>query len=386
MEARQYLNPVKSNLLEQANYSLTRNMMTDIIFADEQFDFDNLTNYSLAIIGIPDNINNSDNTSYQSSDSIREKLCCHASIFSEKRILDLGNLKKGNTPEDTRTAFRHIFSYLLKNDVCLIVLGGSKLISDSIYHSYSELGKSINICSADSRIESMIQNENSSTRNFLTEILSDKKNFLFNYTSIGYQNHYVNQSEIDFLNKLYFNTYRLGQVRADIKETEPEIRDSDYLSFDISCIRQSDAPGNYYPGPSGFFGEEACQIAKYGGMSDRLSCFGLFGLYPDMDNNNQTINLTAQITWYFINGFSLRKKDYPKSSLEHYKKFIVELGQIKHKLVFYKSPESDRWWLEVPSITSNKPGVIVACSYSDYQKACNQEVPDRWLKTYQKIN
>ena len=133
-------------------------------------------------------------------------------------------------------------------------------------------------------------------------------------------------------------------------------------------------------------GEEACQISKYGGMSDRLTCFALFGLKPETDQNQQTIKLCAQIAWYFINGFSLRKQDYPKTTIKHYKKFIVELSQIKQTLVFYKSPKSDRWWLEVPSESGNNSGVIVACSYEDYQKACNQEVPDRWLKAYQKIN
>lgn len=386
MKASLYLNPVNINLREQNNNSNANRIGAEILFADKNFDLETVNNFSVAIMGVPDNTDHSDNCSYKTPDSIREKLFYLAGIFSEKKIIDLGNLKKGKSLEDTNIAFKEVFLLLLTNNIPLIILGGSKNISHAVYMSYSELGKSVNITSVDSRIDSLITGDTNKAVNFPGEILSDEKNYLFNYTNIGYQYHYVNPSDIEFLNKLYFNTFRLGQIRADIKEAEPEIRDSDYLLFDISCIRQSDAPANYFPGPSGFFGEEACQIAKYSGMSDRLNCFALFGLQTDIDRNNQTVNLCAQIIWYFIKGFSLRMFDYPKTTLNNYKKFIVELDQLKHKLVFFKSPKSDRWWLEVPSENDNKPGVIVACSYEDYQIACNQEVPDRWLKTYQKIN
>jgi hypothetical protein len=58
-----------------------------------------------------------------------------------------------------------------------------------------------------------------------------------------------------------------------------------------------------------------------------------------------------------------------------------------HDIVFYKSLETDRWWFEVPVIRQTKTRhVLISCSMNDYQKACNQEIPDRWLNAFQKLN
>ena len=155
----------------------------------------------------------------------------------------------------------------------------------------------------------------------------------------------------------------------------------------MSSIKQSDAPGNSTSSPNGFYGEEACQIAKYAGISDKVSSFGLYDLNPKFDRHNQTTHLAAQIIWHFIEGFYQRKKDYPFTDIDNYQKFIVHLVKINHDLIFYKSNKTDRWWLEIHFIKSlvNKK-LIVACSYEDYQMACNHEIPDRWWKIYQKIS
>ncbi|MFC2119284.1 arginase family protein, partial [Bacteroidota bacterium] len=299
---------------------------------------------------------------------------------------DLGNLKKGKTEKDTFFAFREIFSSLNRKNIPLIILGGSKNISYAVYQSYSESNNSVNITTVNSKIESFNQQGKKDRTNFLEKIITEKDNYLFSYTNIGYQNYYVNDDDIAILNKLLFNTFRLGIVRENIREVEPEIRDTDFLSFDISSIRQADAPAHQDPCPNGFFGEEACQIAKYAGISDRLNCFGLFELNPEYDSNAQTVNLASQIIWYFIEGLKLRKHDLPNDDKSDFKEFIVELSESAHKIIFYKSPRSDRWWMEVPSGKSHhQKSIMVACSYEDYQKACNQEIPDRWLKAFQKI-
>ncbi len=56
---------------------------------------------------------------------------------------------------------------------------------------------------------------------------------------------------------------------------------------------------------------------------------------------------------------------------------------------FWKSKKSDRWWMEVPvsrSKRNQKKFHIIPCSYHDYQLACSEEVPERWMKTYAKLS
>ena len=189
------------------------------------------------------------------------------------------------------------------------------------------------------------------------------------------------------MKKLYFDTIRLGFARSEMSEVEPFLRDSDMVSLDINAIKQADAPGHATPSVNGFYGEEACQLAKYAGLSDRLSCFCVFEINPNFDVNNQTVELAAQIIWHFVQGFYLRQKDFPVSDLKKYIKFIVNFEKSEQKLIFYKSPKTERWWIEIPYEEKNKEKkLIIPCSYQDYFKATRQEIPDKWWKYFQKLN
>jgi len=58
-------------------------------------------------------------------------------------------------------------------------------------------------------------------------------------------------------------------------------------------------------------------------------------------------------------------------------------------VVFYKSNKTGRWWIGVPFYTSEKEkkdNYFVACSYRDYEQSNQGEPPERWIKTYQKLN
>ena len=109
-----------------------------------------------------------------------------------------------------------------------------------------------------------------------------------------------------------------------------------------------------------------------------------------MDNRNQTSHLVAQMIWYFIDGFYSRKKDFPIGDKTDYTKYRVILQEQKHELVFYKSNKSERWWMEVPYPPNKRIKYerhhLVPCSYSDYQTACNEDMPDRWWQTFQKLS
>ncbi|MFM1932011.1 MAG: Protein of unknown function Fjo29, partial [Bacteroidota bacterium] len=89
----------------------------------------------------------------------------------------------------------------------------------------------------------------------------------------------------------------------------------------------------------------------------------------------------------FIEGVTLRKGDYPIASKETYTRYIVPMSE--HELVFYKSPLTDRWWMDVPYVSGGQTRYerhhLVPCTYEDYQQATNEEMPDRWWKTFQKL-
>jgi hypothetical protein len=179
---------------------------------------------------------------------------------------------------------------------------------------------------------------------------------------------------------------RIGDARQAIYLTEPLLRDSDVVIFDISAVRQSDAPGTICPSPNGFYGEEICLLARYSGISDNLKLFGLFEINPDLDIRNQTSALAAQIIWFFMEGFA--QKQYETSELEQknsgrFTKYHVRITGLDDDIIFIKSNLTDRWWMELSDETGKT--IPVACSHDDYLSANRNELPDRWVKAMERL-
>ncbi|OYY04378.1 MAG: hypothetical protein B7Y76_02535 [Sphingobacteriia bacterium 35-40-5] len=149
-----------------------------------------------------------------------------------------------------------------------------------------------------------------------------------------------------------------------------------------------DAAGNANATPNGFYGENACQIARYAGMNDKLSSIGFYEYNPAYDLNGQTAMLLAQMVWYFVDGFYNRKKEFPLLPKSQYITYRAGLKDGSHELIFVKSKKSDRWWMQVPypaGKSKNERHHLVPCRYEDYQTANSGEMPDLWWRTYQKL-
>ncbi|MFC1733962.1 formimidoylglutamase [candidate division KSB1 bacterium] len=352
--------------------------------------FPDLTGIDIAIIGVNEDRRNVDNEGCAAApDHIRKELYKLYQGPNITRIADLGNIKRGHEVEDTYYAVSTVLSELIKNKIIPVILGGSQDITYANYLAYESMSQIINIVSIDTGFDLGETEEDFDAQSYLSKIILHQPNYLFNYTNIGYQTFYVDQEGINLMSKLYFDTYRIGVVRANLEEVEPMIRNADMMTIDMSAIRHADAPGNNNATPNGFFGEEICQIIRYAGISDKLSSIGFYEMNPAFDSNNQTAKLIAQMIWYFIDGYYNRKNDFPFKKKEDYLKYIVPLKSNKNEITFYKSKKSDRWWMEVPCPTDLmskfERHYLVACSYKDYQTATEDDIPDRWWQASQKL-
>ena len=184
-----------------------------------------------------------------------------------------------------------------------------------------------------------------------------------------------------------FDTIRLGELKANFNEVEPIMRNADFLSFDISAIQHAYVGANVYSSPNGLNGEDSCKIMRYAGVSDKITAVGLFEYNQDLDINNQTAYLLAEMLWYFVDGYKIRKNEL-NPNMKDCAKYTVAFEDGKNEITFYKSQSSGRWWMGVPF---RKEGVkefqnyYVACSYRDYEIANQGEIPERWLKTLNKF-
>ncbi len=381
-----FLTPIKdtitAHLVLQSAQSLGRNIQVHTL----QDGFPDLENVQLAIFGVQEDRNAVDNMNCgENLHEIRKHLYQLFPGNWHTNIADLGNVQKGNSVEDTYFAVTSLTTYLLKNNIIPIIIGGSQDVTYANYRAYDSLEQTVNIVSVDSKFDIGTTDEELNSRSYLSRIVMNEPNNLFNFSNIGYQTYYNSQEELDLLNSLFFEAYRLGEVK-DLTKVEPIMRDADIVSIDIGAIRQSEAPANNNCSPNGFYGEEICAIARYAGISDKVTSFGIYEYNYKFDNNNQTAHLIAQMIWYFIEGVNFRAKDYPFSTKESYQKFIV-LVENDDPINFYKSDKSGRWWMEINIITNNKykRHALIPCTYQDYLEATEQKIPERWYKALRKL-
>jgi arginase family enzyme len=378
-----FLKPIDSDILEKITKLSSQQLGSKVVF--HTYDqFPDLNQIKIAVIGVLENRGNTKTTADIDLLAIRLELYSMFPGNWDASIADLGNILAGNSTEDSYFALRKVVSYLIKNKVIPIVIGGSQDLTFALYRAYDELEQMVNLVTIDSKFDFGKENEDTSASSYLTKIIIDEPNNLFNYCNIGYQTYYNSQEEIDLIESLFFDAYRLGEISNNISLAEPVFRDADIVSLDLNSVKTSDS-GNFLPfNPNGFNGKEICSLARYAGISDKVSVFGLF-------NHNDTVQesaLAAQIIWYFIEGFHYRSNEYPFGSRENYIKYIVPLED--EVLVFYKSDKTDRWWIEIPFISDGsnklKRNTLLPCSYDEYLEACNQELPERWWKAQRKNN
>lgn len=301
------------------------------------------------------------------------------------KIVDLGNIPQGNEVIDTYFIVQEIISELLKKNIITIIIGGSQDLTLANYRAYDRLEQTVNLVVVDNKFDLGEFEESTTSQNYLYKIVMEKPNNLFNFSNIGYQTFFNSQEEIDLIEKLYFDAYRLGEISNDITLVEPILRDADIVSIDLGAVRKSDAPANNNAMPNGFYGNEICAIARYAGISRKVSSFGIYEYNAKFDERDQSAHLIAQMIWYFLEGYNYRIVEYPYESLKKYKKFIVLIEN--DTINFYKSDKSERWWMEINYFNNkSSKSTLIPCTYHDYLTANNQIYPERWLKTFRKLN
>lgn len=375
-----FLSPLHDDLIESMHNLASQQLGSKIVFHTKE-QFPDLNKVNIAIIGVLEN-RGYDKSAFIHLTAVRKELYNMFPGNWDASIADLGDVVAGDSIDDTYFAVKKIVANLVKNRIIPIIIGGSQDLTYGMYRAYDELEQMVNLVAIDSKFDFGKENENVSAASYLTKIIIDEPNNLFNYCNIGYQTYYNSQEEIDLIEKLFFDAYRLGEISNNLALAEPIFRDADIVSLDLNSVKSSDS-GNFISfTPNGFNGKEICALARYAGISDKVSSFGLF----NHSNSVPEWALMAQIIWYFIEGFHYRSKEYPFGSRENYIKYIVPIDE--DTLVFYKSDKTERWWIEIPFISNGnnklKRNTLLPCSYGEYLGACNQELPERWWKAQRK--
>jgi len=312
---------------------------------------------------------------------VRQHLYATSWAFGKLAIRDLGDLRK-TTPDFIIPLLRELHAARITP----VLIGGNDDAFTAQYLAFAELNRQVSLLNIDRNISLTPVGDGGAV---LDNAVHAKGRQRFHLTHLGGQQHLIDPAVFDLLNAQAYEAVSLGPARADLAGLEPLLRDADLLGCNIAAINHAEAPARAGFHPSGFSLQEASQMAYYAGNSDKLSSFGLYGLDPAAGSATD-VELTAaayaQLIWYFLHGFSLRRGDFPVSATGM-TEYLVDVEHFD-KLTFWRSPRSNRWWVQVPA--GRQKGEdrhrLVPCSYQDYLEASGQQtLPERLLAAFRRF-
>ena len=308
------------------------------------------------------------------ADCIRRQLYQLHYWHTDVKIADIGNIKTGATLNDSYAAVKTVLAELFRMNKTVVLLGGSHDITLAQYFAYKEIQQVVEATCIDATINLKSENPLRS-ENFLLEMLTGEPNLVKHYNHIGFQSYFVHPRMLETMDKLRFDCYRVGAARENLDEMEPVIRNTHLLSFDISAIKYSDSPASNIS-PNGFTGEEACVLARFAGLSNKVNSFGIYGYLPQRDVKELSAKQISQMLWYFIDGKSRSKQEASIEDRDYFNEYHTSFTEVES--VFLQSKKTGRWWMQLP----NKK--FIPCSYKDYVHASQNEIPERWLRAQER--
>ena len=212
------------------------------------------------------------------------------------------------------------------------------------------------------------------------------------FSLIGVQRYLFNPAIDIFLNNSGFETLHLGEIRDDITQCEPLLRDAQYVFIDMHSVKHSDYPWSEEAGnPNGLMSNEICQIVRYAAFSQKLKAIFIFGISLEKSRKQICDALVSQVIWHIFDGVASNLKEDPMISVSkgklamQFMRKIVDMGGGSDALSFITSLNTGRWWMEIP-VVKNGGTVLVPCTSNEYKSACDGKVPIRWLFYYKKCN
>ncbi|SHG24751.1 Arginase family enzyme [Salegentibacter echinorum] len=379
-----FLSPLSESLLEELSALEEQSLAGQVEKHTQSEGIPQLEGVNLAIVGVKENRLGSE-IDFLDFEDVRKSFY---SLFPgnwDVKIVDLGDIEKGETVEDTYFALQTLVAKLVKMDVVPVILGGSQDLVYAQYRAYDTLDQMVNLVNIDSRFDLGDAEKPIGNHSYMGKIVVNEPYNLFNYSNLGYQTYFNSQDEIELMDNLFFDAYRLGDVNANISIVEPVMRDANMVTIDLTSVSAPACGSRDIASPNGFDGKEICNLARYAGISDKVSSFGIYE-YDNLKFGNLGAMLMAQMMWYFAEGVNYRTNENTISAKKEFIKYQVPIEE--EVLVFFKSPISGRWWIEIPFLehlnTKLKRHTLLPCSEEDYLEACNQVIPERWYKAKRK--
>ena len=339
-----------------------------------EHEYPDLEEASVVFVGCNDQRGSGSLKRCTASEEIRREFYRLYYWHSDLKIADIGDVKTGKSITDTYAALKVVIRELIAEGKVVIVLGGSHDLTLAQYEAFAAEQQLIDAVGIDAIIDINLDAPFRS-ENFLMEMLTAEPNYMKHYNHIGFQSYFIHPKMLETMDKLRFDCFRVGNVKENIEEMEPVIRNCQLLSFDISAIANAFAPANLIS-PNGLNGEEACTLMQFAGMSTNIRSAGIYGYEPEKDKKNLTAKQISHMLWYFIDGKARGKREASIQEKDSFNEYHTAFGELE--TTFMQSKKTGRWWMQLPDKQ------FIACSYKDYLLASSNEIPERWLRAQER--
>lgn len=323
------------------------------------------------------------------SNLVRQKLWGLSAIpYSKGRLFDAGNIPSNLSLAQQYQTIENVSELVAESKAHLIFIGASQEFTSKAYAGWKNNQNLLRLAIVDCKIDWDGSIDDFHSDNFANTLLDEPYEKLVELSFIGIQGYLTPQPAQQKVLRRKHELIRLGNLRGNIRESEPLLSDAHLVSFDISSVRASDAPGTRIDNPNGLYAEELCALARYAGIGQNNKFFGLHGFNNTATIPGQTLMLAAQTIWHYIEGVSHRKAENPLKNSPYNKKYVVSTNVADIEMVFYKSEQTGNWWFELPVLNKQKVTrgkILVRCNASDYVSASNGDIPLRWMRWYQKV-
>jgi arginase family enzyme len=337
----------------------------------------------ILLIGAPDAAQ-----ATQLASAIRNELWYLSVPDKVPAVADLGNFKAKDDWSTYEDSFSYVMEYLIEQGKTIVILADHPGFTFAQYRAYEQRKTDLSYVHIGPVFDLDPPFEANPEVSYNQRILRHEPNYLFGFSSLGYQRYFVSPEAIKSLSDLHCATMRYGELEAHPEEAEPYLRDATLLSLDLSAMRSADMPAASRPSPAGFSTQEICKLTRYAGLSESLSSMLISGMTPAKDLNQLGAKAAALTLWYFLEGRGQRRPDAPEST---WRRYAVTMQSPPHQIDFLHSPRSGRWWMEVPYPEAlGRPGTgpvrRVACTRKDYEAAQRDELPQRWWHTQYRLS
>src|SRR5690606_23583387 len=182
----EFLSPVSKKVLAHREILPVGTLGKQIEVHAKTGELPNLKDVKFAILGIKENRADINFIGAEISfDPYRKALYSLYPGNWNHKIIDLGDIEKGETAEDSRFAAKEVIAALLKRNITPLILGGSQDLAYAQYRAYDGIGEMVNAVNIDNRFDLGNAEKPISNKSYVGKMVVDKPYNLFNYSTLG---------------------------------------------------------------------------------------------------------------------------------------------------------------------------------------------------------